>query len=137
MKRSIWGSILAVIAGAAVSVLLSVGTDALMQKAGVFPESGKAMSNGLFMLATFYRTVYGVLGAYLTARVAPNRPMMHALILGAIGTAMGIVGLVVTWNKMPELGPRWYPIGLVVLGMVQWWVGGKLRLVQVGRETRV
>ena len=133
MKRNIWRSILAVVVGAAVSILLSVGTDAVMQKTGVFPLSGKAMSNGLFVLATIYRTVYGVLGAYLTARLAPDRPMMHALILGAIGTTVGIVGLVVRWHEMPELGPRWYPIGIVVLGMVQWWVGGKLRVMQLGK----
>jgi hypothetical protein len=135
MKRSIWRSILAVILGAAVSIVLSVGTDEVMKKTGVFPMSGKTMSNGLFALATVYRTVYGVLGAYLTARVAPNRPMLHALILGAIGTAVGIVGVVARWNEMPELGPRWYPIGIVGLGMVQWWVGGKLRVMQLG-ETR-
>ena len=109
MKRNIWRSILAVIVGAGVSIVLSLGTDELMKKSGVFPVSGKAMSNGLFALATVYRTVYGVLGAYLTTRGAPNRPMVHALILGAIGTAVGIVGVVATWNQMPELGPRWVP----------------------------
>jgi hypothetical protein len=121
----------AVVAGAAVGIVLSVGTDAVMHKTGVFPASGGAMSDWLFVLATAYRTGYGVLGAYLTARFAPKRPMMHALILGAIGCAVGIVGLVVTWNKMPEIGPRWYPIGLVVLGWVQAWVGGKLRVMQL------
>ncbi len=124
-------SVGAVVAGAAVGIVLSVGTDAVMQRTGVFPSSGGAMSDGLFVLATAYRAIYGVLGAYLTARLAPNRPMMHALILGAIGCAVGIVGLVVSWNKMPELGPRWYPIGLVVLGWVQAWAGGKLRVMQL------
>lgn len=132
MNRKIWKSILAVIVGAAVSILLSVGTDTALEKTGVFPAPGKVMGNGMFVLATVYRTVYGVLGAYLTARLAPTRPMMHALILGAMGTVVGIIGLVVMWNKLPELGPRWYPIGLVVLGLVQWWVGGKLRVIQVG-----
>ena len=131
MKRSIWRSILAVIVGAAVSIVLSLGTDEVMHKTGIFPLSGKAMSNGLFVLATVYRTVYGVLGAYLTARLAPDRPMMHSLILGAIGTTIGIVGVVARWNEMPQLGPRWYPIGILVLGMVQWWVGGKLRVMQL------
>lgn len=131
MKRNIFRSIVAVIVGAAVSIVLSVGTDAVLQKTEVFPEPGRLMTNGLFALATAYRTVYGVLGAYLTARLAPNRPMMHALILGAIGLVVGIVGVVVNWNKMPELGPRWYPIGLVVLGMGQWWIGGKFRMMQL------
>ncbi len=131
----VFKSMVAVLEGAVVSIVLSVGTDAMMQKSGVFPEAGRLMSNGLFVLATAYRTAYGVLGAYLTARFAPNRPMMHALILGAIGCAVGIVGVVVTWNKMSELGPRWYPIGLVVLGLAQAWVGGKLRVKQLGGGT--
>ena len=137
--NNIFRSIVAVVVGAAVSIALSVGTDTVMQKTGVFSESGRLMSNGLFVLATAYRTVYGVLGAYLTARLAPNRPMGHALILGAIGCAVGIVGVVVRWTEMPELGPRWYPIGLVVLGLAQAWVGGKLRVMQLsgGIETNL
>lgn len=131
MKKSLWKRVLAVIAGAVVSILLSVGTDAVMQKMRIFPVSGRAMSDGLFALALAYRTVYGVLGAYITAMIAPNRPMLHALILGAIGTAVGVVGLVVRWHEMPELGPRWYAIGLVALGMIQWWVGGRLRVMQI------
>lgn len=135
MKNNIVRSVIAVVVGAIVSIVLSVGTDAVMKETGVFPASGGAMSDGLFVLATAYRAVYGVLGAYLTARIAPNRPMMHALILGAIGCAVGILGLVVTWNKMPEIGPRWYPIGLVVLGWAQAWLGGRLRVMQVSGET--
>jgi hypothetical protein len=133
--NNIFKSVLAVIAGAAVSIVLSVGTDAVMQKTGVFPSSGGAMSDGLFVLATAYRAVYGVLGSYLTARLAPSRPMMHALILGAIGCAVGMVGLVVTWNKMPGIGPRWYPIALVVLGWLQAWAGGKLRVMQMSSRS--
>ena len=132
MKGTIGKSILAVITGAAVAILLSIGTDKLMQKMRVFPVSGKYMSDELFALATVYRTVYGVLGAYVTASLSPNRPMKHALILGVIGTAVGIAGLVTTWNHMADLGPRWYPITLMVLGLGEWWVGGKLRLMQSG-----
>lgn len=69
------------------------------------------MNDGLFLLATFYHTVFGILGAYITARLAPRRPMLHALILGAIGVAVSILGAVVTWSKGPEFGPRLAPIG--------------------------
>jgi len=50
------------------------------------------------MIATAYRTIYGVLGAYVTARFAPSRPLKHALILGAMGFAVSVLGTVVTWN---------------------------------------
>ena len=60
----------------------------------------------------------------ITAGLAPANPMKHALILGVVGVILGLVGVVFTWNL--GLGPRWYPIALVVLAIPQCWVGGKL-----------
>jgi hypothetical protein len=77
-------SIVAVFAGAVASIMLSVGTDALMHATGIFPAGTEPMNDARFALATIYRTIYGVVGAYITARLAPNRPMMHALALGAL-----------------------------------------------------
>ena len=54
--------------------------------------------------------------------------MKHALILGVVGVILGLVGVVATWNL--ELGPRWYPIALVVLAIPQCWVGGKIHEMQ-------
>ena len=65
-------------------------------------------------LAAAYRTGYGVV-SYLAARLAPNRPMEHALLGGAIGMALGIVGAVVTWNR--GLGPHWYSVALIVTAL--------------------
>ena len=132
MKKNIWKSVFAVVVGAVVGIVLSIGTDLAMRKTGIFPESGRMMTNGLFVLATVYRAVYGVFGSYLTARLAPNRPMFHALVLGGIGTAVGVLGVVVNWNKMQEMGPHWYAIAIAALGMLQSWIGGKLRLMQLG-----
>jgi hypothetical protein len=124
-------SIGAVLAGAVVGVVLSVGTDEALRAAGIFTPLGLPMSDALLLLATVYRTVYGVLGSYVTARLAPHRPMMHALILGAIGLAASIAGVVVAWNRVAEFGPHWYPLALVVLAMPQSWLGGKLRVMQL------
>ena len=124
-------SILAVVAGAVTGIVLSLGTDMLLRAAGIFSPIGQPMSNSLFLLATVYRTIYGVLGSYVTARLAPNRPMAHALVLGAIGLAVSILGVVVTWDQGPEFGPKWYPLALVVLCMPQSWLGGKLRELQL------
>src|SRR6266404_8085901 len=40
------------------------------------------MAGGLppFALATAYRIVYGIATSYLVARLAPDRPMLHALV---------------------------------------------------------
>jgi len=58
----------AVLAGLLAIFVLSLGTDALLHAAGVFPPLGQSMSNQLFLLATAYRVVYAVLGCYITAR---------------------------------------------------------------------
>jgi hypothetical protein len=46
-----------VLAGAAAGIALSIGTDMVMHGTGVFPPYGQPMSEGLFVLATAYRTV--------------------------------------------------------------------------------
>ena len=60
------------------------------------------LTDALALLATSYRIVISVAGAWLTARLAPARPMKHALILGGVGTVLGLVGLAADL----EHGPR-------------------------------
>ena len=124
-------SIVALLAGFVAVVILSLGTDSLLRAAGIFPALAQPMSNPLFLLATVYRTVYGVVGSYITAWVAPNRPLQHALVGGLIGFVLSIVGVVVTWNKT-ELGPHWYPLTLVATALPGAWLGGKIRVAQLG-----
>ena len=118
-------------AGFVVVLILSIGTDKALSVAGIFPTNGQVMSSGLFALATVYRTIYGVLGSYVTALLAPNRPMRHSLIGGAIGLVLSIVGAVVTWNHVPSLGPHWYPVALIITALPGAWLGAKLRLMQL------
>jgi surface polysaccharide O-acyltransferase-like enzyme len=89
------------------------------------------MTDGLFVLATAYRVVYGVVGGYIAARLAPDRPIQHAVALGVVGVVLSTAGTVATWNKGPEFGPKWYPIVLVVTAIPVSWVGGKIRAMQV------
>ena len=128
--RRIARSIGAVLAGMLAVVILSLGTDLALHAAGIFPALGDRMSDNLLVLATVYRTIYAVLGGYITARLAPNRPMQHALLNGLIGVALSTLGAVVTWNR--ALGPHWYPLALVVTALPTAWLGGKLRLMQLG-----
>lgn len=129
--RRVLRSIGAVFAGVLAIVVLSTANDMVLHATGVFPPMGQPMSDALFLLALAYRTVYGVAGGYITARLAPGRPMKHALVLGAIGVALGTVGTVVTWNKGPAFGPHWYPLALVALAIPQCWAGGRLRVMQL------
>jgi hypothetical protein len=116
-----------------VGIVVTLVTDVVLHAIHVFPPWGASMVgfDGALLLATGYRTVYGVLGSYIIARLAPDRPMEHALVGGVIGLAVSIVGAAVTWNKGPAFGPHWYPLALVVLAMPQAWAGGKLRVMQL------
>jgi len=126
-----WGrSVGAVIAGFICTALLSVGTDAFMHARGIFPPSGEAMSDGLFLLAAAYRLVFTVLGGYMTAALAPRQPMVHVFVLGVVGILAATAGVVATWNAGPEFGPRWYPLLLVVTAMPCVWAGGVWRMRQ-------
>jgi len=130
-SRSLGRSIGALLLGAFVAIILSIGTDAAMHATGVFPSLGQPMASSLFLVATVYRSAYGVLSSYVTARFAPNRPMGHALVGGVLGLVAATVGAVATWNRGPALGPHWYPISLMVTALPCAWVGGKLRANQL------
>ena len=127
-------SIGAVLAGILAGVIITIATDALMHVVGLFPPLGQTMSNQLFLLATAYRIVYGVLGSYVIARLAPDRPVQHALVGGVLGLVVSTVGAVVTWNRVPSLGPHWYPVALIVTALPCAWLGGKLRLMELRRR---
>ena len=117
----------AVLAGLLAIIILSIGTDMALRAAGIFPQIGQPMVDALFLLATAYRTVYGVAGSYIAARLAPDRPMRHALALGVVGLALSIAGAVVMWG----VGPAWYPLALIALAMPCAWAGGRLRGMQL------
>src|SRR6266849_3303010 len=131
--RNIPRSIGAILAGFVFVFILSLGTDQLLHMTGVFPPWGASMVgyDAALLLATAYRIIFGIAGSYVTARLAPGRPMQHALLGGLIGLALSIVGAAVTWNGGPAFGPHWYPLALVVTVLPTAWAGGKLRLTQL------
>ena len=121
----------AVLAGVVVIVILDTGLDVIMHATGIYPPWFQPMSTGLWLLAISYRAVDGIVGSYLAARLAPDRPLAHALVLGVIGLLLSTAGLLATWSKGPEFGPRWYPIALVVIALPCAFIGGTLRRRQV------
>ena len=126
--RSPWRrSVLAVFAGLIANVILSTATDLLLVVAGVFPplsEFGnpEVFSDSLLLLALGYRTVFGVLGCYVTARLAPKRPMAHSLALGTIGFAIGVIGAVATWDTWTS----WYSLAIIAVTLPSAWLGARI-----------
>lgn len=133
-QRQTGRSIMAVIVGIVAGVLPTLITDAALHATHVFPPLGQSMSDRLFVLATAYRIVFSTFGSYVIARLAPNRPMRHALIGGIIGVILSAIGAALTWNHVPSLGPHWYPIALIVTALPCAWLGGKVRLMQLARR---
>jgi hypothetical protein len=127
-KKSIW----AVAAGVLAIIIVTTIVDIVLHAIHVYPPMDKPIDDALALLATVYRVVISVGGAYLTARLAPDRPLRHAMILGIVGVALGLAGAVATWNL--GLGPRWYPVALVILAIPQCWVGGKIWEMRAARR---
>lgn len=125
MKNVTLKSIGAVIAGFAVLAILSTITDSVLQNTGVMKaEPFEENSVWLIAIIVAYRTVFNTLACYLAARLAPSKPMKHAMILGTIVFALTIVGAIVMWH----LPPHWYPISLAVLTLPAAWLGGKMAI---------
>ena len=135
-SASLWRSVGAIIVGALVGILLSLGTDLLLHAAGLLPVPPQPASNAMLALATVYRTIYGILGSYICARLAPLLPMRHSIILGCLGLAANVAGTAATWNKGPAYGSHWYPIALILLALPTAWLGAKIFIAQAGRASR-
>ena len=104
-------SIGAVVAGFATVAVLSIVADGALRAAGLYPdEAAASLQDGLFALALGYRALFGVAAGYVAGKLAPHRPLMHAAILGGIGTVLSIGGAVALW----EAGPHWYAIGVAL-----------------------
>lgn len=119
-------SIGAVVAGFVAVFVLAILTDAVMMGLHVFPapDHPELYTDFQYLIITFYTGVYSAAGAYLTARLAPSKPLTHALVLGVLGTLASTAGGVAMWSK--AAGHEWYPIALIVIAIPTCWFGGWL-----------
>ena len=78
--RSIW----AVVTGVLVIIVVTTLVDIVLHATKVVPPMSQPINDALALHATSYRIVISVGGAWLTARLAPDKPMKHAMILGLV-----------------------------------------------------
>ncbi|MCY2966081.1 MAG: hypothetical protein NT069_21025 [Planctomycetota bacterium] len=96
-----------------------------MHSLDIFPPWGEPMNDtGDNLLALAYRTVYGVLGSYVTAKFAPHSPWKHVWIGAAIGFVLSSLGAVAAIQQ--DLGPAWFPVALALSTFPCAWLAGKI-----------
>ena len=132
-SRRIGRSILALLAGILVGIVFSMGTDFGLHAIGLAPSLKERWPNHLLVLATLYRSIYGILGSYVIARLAPNRPMGHSLLAGALGLVLSSLGAAAAWST--TVGQHWYPVVLALTALPTAWIGAKLWLMQLHSQT--
>lgn len=124
-------SILSVLAGFVTIFVVTTAVDIALHAAHFFPPLGEYTTSGPLAVASAYRFIISTAGCYVTARLAPDRPLRHAAVLGGIGVLLSIAGAV----SFRGLGPAWYPLSLVVMSPLCAWLGGRLRELELGRLT--
>jgi len=122
--KNVLRSLGAVILGFVLIAALSTVSDAVLESIGAIPK-GKLPVYGaettlIGILA--YRAVFSIAGCFLTAKLAPSRPLIHALILGALGMTVSLLGSL----AMPSAAPLWFNATLVAMALPLAWLGGTL-----------
>lgn len=112
----------ALIAGFAAVFVLSSAADALLHATGYYANDGTVGTDAQLAFALAYRTLFTIIGGFVTAWLAPSRPVRLATILGAIGILPAILGVVAMWG----LGHQWYGISIAVLALPSTALGGWL-----------
>lgn len=126
-------SILAIVVGFVLTGALNVGTNAVFAAVApdLAPRPGTPTTNtGVLLVISAYVAVYGILGCYVTARLAPSHPMRHALIMGGIALAMSIPITIGAWND----APAWFNLYNLLAVMPYAWIGGRIREVELARS---
>ena len=125
-------SIGAIAAGFVVIAVLAFGTDALIRAnvPGVFDANNRVDDPMWLAIILLYVTVYATFGCWLAARLAPDRPMRHALILGALGLVFNVIGA----SQMWDTAPAWFHVVGLLLVMPTAWLGGWLAERQLARR---
>lgn len=96
MNKHTLKAIGAVVVGVVFIIVVTTLVNILLHAAGAFPLRGKPPTDAHALLAGSSRLVIGIAGAYLTALLAPDRSLRHAIILGFVGVILGLAGVVGT-----------------------------------------
>jgi len=117
---------LSVLAGFVIWTILFLLSNQVLFR--LFPERFDAdmvtTDGGLLGATLFLTTLFSVLAGLATARVAPSRPLAHAVALGVLQTLIGLGVQSGYWNVLPS----WYNVAFVVFLLPATIVGGWIQV---------
>lgn len=113
--------ILSVIAGIATAMILSLITHEVLYLFDVFPQIGKPMlDTKLVTIELVYHSVYALIAACITAKIAEDKARRATFILGTKEAFMWLLGTLLLWHHSPP----WYNITKSLLGVPLALLGG-------------
>ncbi len=115
-------SIVAIVIGFVLIGALAVGADAAFHvlRPGYFTADGGTTTPVALLIMLAYVFVFATLGCYITGRLAPNRPLRHAMILGVLGLVFNVVGTIRLWHT----APAWYHVAALLMVLPAAYLGG-------------
>ena len=121
---SILRSVLAVVVGFVVIGALAVGAGTVV--ASTWPDAvgadGTPATTAARLAQLLYVGVFATFGCWLAGRLAPSRPMAHALAVGVLGLVLNVA---TAW-AVKDSHPAWYLAAGVLTTMLWAWIGGRL-----------
>ncbi len=121
-------SIIAVIAGSVIWMVTALGMDGVLMSLMPtwFGANGKVESVPLMLFMMSYSLLFSVLGGFVTASIARRKEIQHALALGGLQLAMGIIATV----QFYDTAPLWFHVTFLLLLVPANIFGGQLRAMQ-------
>jgi len=114
-------SIAVVLGSYVLSVVLVILTDPLLSR--LFPgdfATGRIPSKTPLMASTAFFVVISIFCAWVCARFAPSPASKHVLWFFILGEVMGLVSIVLNWNKG---WPHWYGLSWLLSWPLSCWIG--------------
>jgi len=116
-------SILALVIGTAVAIAIVIGAFTFLEKNN--PAIDTKVGGQLLLLGI--TLVAGLAGGFAAATIAAKRRRLHAIIVGILLCALGLVSQVLFPDRISQHNPAWYNYGIPVLSLVAATLGGRLR----------
>jgi CBS domain containing-hemolysin-like protein len=122
-------SVLAIGAGFFATSILSLTGDYALRRLmpGSFAADGGVQGSNVFAITLLYTALFGVIGGYLAARIAIQRPLLHAAILGGVMLVLSALSAAFLWSTAPP----WYHLATLAMVLPAALIGGKIRELQV------